>query len=60
MAYVLIEKDHNADADNVWKNISDESGKELVFASLEDVRAWVSANRVYADSVRSVEVPEDY
>lgn len=59
MAFVLIEKDYDTEYP-YWVNVSDESGNELVFASLEDVRAWVSVNRVHADSVRSVEVPEDY
>lgn len=60
MAYVLIEKDYDSDVDNAWKNVVDESGRELVFASLDELRSWVSVNREFPDSVRSLEVPDDY
>jgi hypothetical protein len=59
MAYVLIEKDYDTEYPH-WVNVADESGKELVFAGLDELREWVSVNRVHADSVRSVEVPENY
>jgi hypothetical protein len=60
MAYTLIEKDHDSLLDNAWNGVFDESGNELVFASLDELRSWVSVNREFPDSVRIVEVPEDY
>ena len=60
MAYVLIENDYDADIDNAWKNVVDEFGRDLVFASLDELREWVSVNRKYPDSVRSIEVSDDY
>jgi hypothetical protein len=60
MAYVLIEKDFDAEVDNAWKNVVDETGKELVFQTKAEMQAWVLENRTYPDSVRSVEVPDNY
>jgi hypothetical protein len=59
MAYVLIEKDYDTEYPH-WVNVAGEDGKTIVFAGLQELREWVSANRVYADSVRSVEVPDNY
>jgi len=60
MAYYLIEKDYDAEADNEWKRVSDANGKDIIFATQDELRSWVSANRTYPDSVRMLECPDNW
>ena len=42
------------------KKITDTAGNELVFATKAEMQEWVLANRTYPDSVRVIEVPDNY